>query len=460
MADQLLNLLDTLTEAEKNSWLEFLQSPYFNKRRELMRLGLALASGLEGKENLFQYAYSEQAYADNRWRLLKSDFLQLLEHFLSVHKPSNLDEGRQQLGLLAQLRKRQQPKRYIAAQRRIRRLRRHWPDGCQRAQLEYEIGWEDIQHKMSQRSMRVADFNQLNRQLERNYLLEALRLACHGLATQSLEPASLQLGVLPQLVTSADLSHQLDDDPVLALYHACYEMLSAQQDSSAFVRFQFVLPQVETLSKTEARDLILLGINYCIRQVNAGDQQAGNAALDLYQFGFDQGYLLEAGYLSRFTFSNVVALALKAGAIKRAASFIEAYAERLSPTYRQSTTAINQARLAYEKGALDLAMEQLQSAKDQDVLTTLNIRVLQLRVSQQLAHQRLFDAQLDALDIYLRRRKDTLGYHYKAYRKLTKYLHKYRRLNPYDAKAIAAFKQEVKAAEGLPEKNWLLKLLA
>ncbi|MEM7572774.1 MAG: hypothetical protein AAF433_07730 [Bacteroidota bacterium] len=460
MADQLLNLLDTLTEAEKNHWLEFLQSPYFNKRVELMRLGLAFARGIEGKEKLYEYVYSHQPYADNRWRLLKSDFLQLLEHFLSIYEPSRLDEGRRQLSLQSQLRKRQQDQRYAAAQRRIKRWRSDWPDGCQRAQLEYEIGWEDIQYKMSQRSMRVADFNRLNQQLERNYLLEALRLACHGLATQSLEPASLQLGVLPQLLASSNLSRQLNDDLVLALYHACYMMLSAQQDSSAFARFQFVLPQVETLSKTEARDLILLGINYCIRQVNAGDQQAGNAALDLYQFGFDQGYLLEAGYLSRFTFNNVVALALKAGAIKRAAIFIETYAERLSPTYRQSTTALNQARLAYEKGELDLAMEQLQSAKDQDVLTTLNIRVLQLRVSQQLAHQRLFDAQLDALDIYLRRRKDTLGYHYKAYRKLTKYLHKYRRLNPYDSKATATFKQEVKSAEGLPEKNWLLKLLA
>ena len=458
MADQLLNLLETLSEEENKRWSDFLQSPYFNKRVDLVKLGLAYARGFTVKEQLYDFVYPSRAFSDNHWRLLKSDFLQLLELFLSIHQSPFLEEASRQLGLQAQLRARHQEQRYAASQRRINRQKKDWPDGCWQAQLDYQIGWEEIQHKMSQRSMRIVDFNDLSLLLDRSYLLESLRLACHGLATQAVEPGALQLGILPQLLADAQLDQKLKEDPVLELYYACFQMLSLQQGASAFLLFQSALPQVKRLSKSEARDLILLGINYCIRQVNAGDQLAGNAALDLYQFGFDQGYLLKAGQLSRFTFNNVVALALKAGAISRAASFISTYSEQLSPTYRQSTTALNQARLAYEKGELDLAMERLQSAKDQDVLTTLNIRVLQLRVSQQLAHQRLFDAQLDALDIYLRRRKGTLGYHYKAYRKLTKYLHKYRRLNRYDPVATASFKQAVNEEAGLPEKAWLLKL--
>ncbi|MBN8204330.1 hypothetical protein, partial [Bacillus sp. NTK034] len=83
-------------------------------------------------------------------------------------------------------------------------------------------------------------------------------------------------------------------------------------------------------------------------------------------------YLLDHDQLSRFTYSNVIALALKSNNPSRAQSFMERFSSLLPTEYAQSTEALNRARLAYHEKRLDEAMDWLQSAKDQDVLTTLN----------------------------------------------------------------------------------------
>ncbi|MEL6804588.1 MAG: hypothetical protein AAFO91_12500, partial [Bacteroidota bacterium] len=323
---------------------------------------------------------------------------------------------------------------------------------------QYELERESVQYKIGQRSTKKQDFAGLNQLLDQCYLLESLRMACLGLANQTIDPGQLEFQSLRNALSKPDFEHSLSENEVLAQYYYCYLMLSRPDDYSAFEKFMVGLEKLKYWSKQEARDLVLLAVNYCIRRVNAGDRAAGGQALDLYQFGLDQNLLQDNGKLSRFTFNNIVALALQSRNIDRAAKFVNYYADQVSPAFRQSTVALNLARLYYERGLMNKAIEQLQGAKDQDVLTTLNIRVLQLRVYQQLAEQRLFDSSLDALDIYLRRRKDGLDYHYKAYRKLVSYLRRFRRLNRHDAGQVENFKDSVLQEVGLPEKSWLLKL--
>ncbi|MEM6397197.1 MAG: hypothetical protein AAF741_12685 [Bacteroidota bacterium] len=461
VADQLTQLIHQFTEAERKRLFEFLSSPYFNKREELLRLAELVPQNRQDhldKRELWRGVYPDLPFDDVKYRLLKSDLLKIIDEFLIQESASVHDDLRNSLRLQEQLRSRNLLKRYRSKHRKMEKGTTKALAGSEWAWLQYELGRESVRYKIAQRSTKRQDFTDLSQQLERAYLLESLRMACQGLASQTVDPGELEQSSLRIILKSAGFEKRLQQDAVLAQYFHCYQMLSQQKNERAFASFISQLDQFKNWDRNEARDLLLLAVNYCIRGVNAGDRLAGEQALDLYQFGLDQQLLQERGRLSRFTFNNIVALALKSGNVKRARAFIDLYAEQISPAYRQSTAALNQARLAYEEGQLNEAMQYLQAAEDQDVLTTLNIRVLQLRVYQQLAEQRLFDASLDAFDIYLRRRKDSLDYHYKAYRKLVSYLRRYRRLNPHEPEKVEDFRHQVMEEQGLPEKNWLLKM--
>ncbi|MEM8585350.1 MAG: hypothetical protein AAGF87_13810 [Bacteroidota bacterium] len=455
------HLLDQFTEPEQKRLLDFLASPYFNKRLELVQLAklmLARHSGKLKKEDLWASIFPDEVFEDVKLRLLKSDLLKLVEIFLTTEQAGELKDTRKLLQLKEKLRSKNLHKRYAAADRRLGKLNTKKGLGSEWAWLKYELQRESVRYKIGQRSTKRQDFISLHQQLENCYLIESLRMACQGLANQTIDPGQLEFESLRRALGAKDFSLKLEEDDVLAQYYYCYLMLSKPGNPVPFREFSAGLDRLKNWSKHEARDLVLLAVNSCIRRVNAGDPKAGNEALDLYQFGLDQHLLQDNGKLSRFTFNNIVALALKSENVERAGAFINTYSDQISPAYRQSTVALNLARLAYAKGLMNEAIDQLQSAKDQDVLTTLNIRVLQLRVYQQLAEQRLFDSSLDAFDIYLRRRKDSLDYHYKAYRKLVSYLRQFRRLNLHESEQLEHFKESIIREVGLPEKSWLLKL--
>jgi len=460
LSSQLYQLLTALSSRQRQRFLLFVQSPYYNQRSELSSLAQMLITSLPKlpqKELAYRQLFPTRSYRDSHWRLLQSDLLQLLESFLGVAYQDAFTSTEQQLRLLITHRELRQPKRYSAAQRRVERMVPTLPHGIRRARLDYEIASVHIDSLYSNRELSLDYINSLQGYLNRAYVLESIKLAAIGLSMRTITPNERQ-----SLITEVEeliIPDKLIDDIPLALHYYGFQLLTKPENAEAFSHFKRLQPHLRELATSEARDLLMIAVNYCIRRVNAGEDSAGEAALDLYAFGLENEFLLDNGRLPRITFSNVVALALKAGADERARDFIDRFTALLPAQYRQSTEALNRARLAYAGNQLSASMEYLRSARDQDVLTTLNIKILQMRVYHQLGEMRLLDAHLDALDIYLRRRKDSLDYHYKAYRELVSFVRKYRRLNHYDLARMELFKKEVLASKVLPERDWLIGIL-
>ncbi|PHI19923.1 hypothetical protein CEQ90_10250 [Lewinellaceae bacterium SD302] len=454
MKNQLNRLLATFSTEELNRFELFLASPYFNRKPGLLLLfrnnyRCDTDGGMGEKEKVQD-------------RLERSELLALAEKFLILEaRQSDFGPLQDQMLLREIARKRVQPLRVKQAGKRAAKILSDTPDGTTRARLAYELEWEDTAAKLNNRRLQIEEANATRRLQERSFLLEKLRLACESVSTQAIDPGLLEDGLLPTVLNYLEASPELlTKDALLSTYLYCYRSLIDANDHQSFERLLYLLSKPTYFDPAETGSLLLLAINACIRRINQGQSDAANAAFELYSIGLESGYLLTAGKVSRFTFSNVVVLALKAGDYARAGAFIDRYAAKLEKSVAQSTEALNRARLAYEQGQLPQAMNFLRSARDEDVLTTLNIRILQMRVYYQLQNFRLLDAHLDALDIYLRRRKNSLGYHYKAYRILTASVRKLRRINFHERGQIESFRREIEEAENLPEKNWLLRIVA
>ena len=69
---------------------------------------------------------------------------------------------------------------------------------------------------------------------------------------------------------------------------------------------------------------------------------------------------------------------------------------------------------------------------------------------------RLLDSHLDAMQVYLTRKK-IIGYHKTNYSNIVKYTRKLIRLNPYDKEAKLKLAENIKNEKLLPDRDWLLR---
>lgn len=95
------------------------------------------------------------------------------------------------------------------------------------------------------------------------------------------------------------------------------------------------------------------------QKINIGERNYAEESLKLYKKGLKIGCFLEKGFLSKFTYANVVAAGLMAEYFELMEQFINDYKNKLQKNSRNSAFSFNMAQLLY--------------AKDKDYETALNL---------------------------------------------------------------------------------------
>ena len=246
----------------------------------------------------------------------------------------------------------------------------------------------------------------------------------------------------------------------VAIYYHCFLMLGVHKEEVHFRTFKdLFLQHHASFDTNETRDLFLMGINYGIRKVNNGEERYFEDIMRLYEVALEGDHLLENGLLSRFTYYNIVAAALRTERFNWGEQFIQQYKLKQAKAYRESSFSFCKARLAYAKKDFDEALPLLQKANYKDPLLNLSAKVLLLKIYDELDELDLLQAHLDAMQNYILRKK-VIGYHKKNYLNIIRYTKKLIGLNYFDKVAIEKLQLKVQQEEILTEKKWLLQQLA
>ena len=119
-------------------------------------------------------------------------------------------------------------------------------------------------------------------------------------------------GLLPAVLGFLKNSPYLDI-PAIAIYYYCYNALTENNEEDfQKLKKQFLAHQ-HHFPKREMGDVLLLAINFCIKQLNTGKAKYDREAFELYRLGLENGLLLQQNSLSRFAYKNTVALGLRLG---------------------------------------------------------------------------------------------------------------------------------------------------
>ncbi len=457
---EVYKILQHLSKVERNRFHQFLDSPYFNRREDLIQLFRAFDQHIRDGEQWeaidlsFLNISNKNDGLSNQWYKRCSLLQKLLEQFLILDRqPKSTTEHKVRLASVYRelgLRK--------AAQKALREAKRTLEQAPFQDAYHFQKAFTYYQEEFAKASkeQRLGQnfLNQLNQSLDHSFILYKLRYACISLTDKTLNPKEDDAGFLPYLLEYLEQSNMLNNQAI-RLYFDCYQMLSKGALAHFEKVHQQLLHQPQLLPAEEWRDLFLMSINYCIKQLNSGAKGLSGPGLSLFKKGLEENWLLSDGKLSRYTYYNCFVMAISAREHHWAAQFLKEYQPLLPVSHRQTLFNFCTMRLAYEQKDYDQALKLLRFLDYPDMLFQLSARIIQLKIYHEIDEFDLLQSQLDALRTFLQRKK-VMGYHKQNYMNFIKYLRKITAVNPFDKTAREHLKKEIIAEPVLTEREWLL----
>ncbi len=464
---RLIEVLKSLSNREMKALGEYLASPYFKKREGVGQLyeyiALALRSNDEivlDKKNAYQKLFPKQVYNDVTLRLIMSDLLRQTEGFLAMERYQE-DTLTQKIYLAQSYRHRKLAKPFQHTLKNARNIQQKEPSYSADVQFRQSLLHAEEYHFLLEENRQgERDLQTWHDALNHFFIAETLRQTCTMLTHERVAEKEHNFLLLSDILKHIEAQPNLLDIPAIQLYYHSYHTLVGTQNEEHFQQLKGgIIRYGEGFSQAELKEIYTHAINHCIRQNNKKENTVFLRELfDLYQVGLEQDAFLENGFLSRWTYKNIVTAGLMLEEFEWVEGFIYEYESKLERKYRKDSFAYNLACLFYGKKQYGKAISQLQEVRFDDVFLNLNARNLLLKIYLELEEYEALESHLNSFEIFIRRKK-IANPHRANYLNTIKLSRKIIQLNPHDKAAKTALIKEIEAEKNPSTRAFLLEIL-
>jgi len=458
---QLFSLFSLLGKDELRELAKWLESPIHNQREDVVLLFKHLRKNLLAPAKLsptliWNAVYPHQPYENKQWRYVQSFLYQHILDYLAYRQWQN-DEPTRRLFLVRALRNHRANKSFYKEfdeasaqleQQQLRDARYHYHF--------YHLQYEKYEYEISQNRTTAQEFSTFSGQLTLFFVISLLKQRCAMFSHQTVMSAKDSDEIPDGVLEDLALNYR-EQSPVVFLYFSIYQLLKKYSEATYHDVRQSLPLHLNLFHSNEQRDLILLTINFCVRQYNEGNKTFLQEALEWYQVGLDSKALFENGVLSRFTFKNMVVAAIVIEDFKRAENIVYQYQKHLDESYRQNMVNYCLSLIYFRQSEYEKAMNLLQQSDFDDVLHNLDARRMLLRIYFDRGEMDALLSHIDSFKIFISRQKN-LGYHRTNYLNLIHYTKKIIQ-NQENRKQLAAIRKEVSENAAIAERAWLLSVL-
>ena len=461
---KLIRLFKTLNQQELRELKQFVRSPFYNRRQDVIRLFDTLRKIIKypeklTAEKLFVKVYPEQFFHASNLAHVMSYLLKIIEEYL-IQQEVNREGKERYFYLIRAYRRRNLNK---ALQRKIIQaevlLRQQNTKNLQTHYDYYRLGMEIYNVQKRQKRTVVTALQETANYLDLYLIGKKLHQSCILLTHSALSSQQYELGLLKNILNYLEMPAQkaLLNEPSLVLWYHALQTFLAPNKEQHFQKLKHFLPQTsQYFSQAECSDFYQIALNFCIKRLNQGQQIYIQEAFNLYKRGLAIDIFFEDDYLSPFTYKNIIALGLGLKEYKWVKQFIHDYKKKLPPQHREQSFKYNLARWHFEQQNYKDALMLLQVVTFQDVLPKLTAKVLQSKIYFELGEIEVLYHFLRSFEHQLRRQKK-LGYHKTYYLNFVRMTQKLAQINKTDKKEVENLRKQIEEMEQLPEKGWLLR---
>ncbi len=455
----IIKLIVALTSQEKLKIKKIVESSYFSSNEHVKKLCFFLLSkeyfsiNNISKEKVFEYVYPDEVFNGSKLRALTSLLLDLIEKSLVIEYNSQ-NKTRQKIILAKILRRKELQD---LAEKTLQEAKQDStnPVDISTTVLLNEYFWQEEKYEIDAVNKRYQDFNlqEVTDSLDNYYIAEKLRHACAMVTHARMYKKQYEIGLIEPIVSLVENRLSFYSWQVQIYYYA-YKCVNSTDNPANMALLQQQMQDHETfLSLKQQQFLYIVLINFCIQGINRGKQEYRSYLLEIYKKGMSKDILLEKGKLSRFTYKNIITIALNQKQYDWAKAFLEKYYTYLDAEQEQYYK-FALSKYYYETGKYSLALKALLNVDFDDLLLTLSTKMLIIKIYYEKDKIDSLETTIHAFKKYLSR-KDILGYHKESYKFALTIINQL--LQPDLSKTQL---QEIKTnvlASKVSEKEWLLQ---
>lgn len=461
---KLLEILATFDNKEIRQMRKLLRSPFFALRKDIKDLFEYLIKHQAKQkvqlslEDLFKKIYPQQKFDVTRIRGTMSDLLERIEDFLLIsHRRKDKLQARLMLSSI--YRKRKLEKSYQSSINKTEQLiQQQQKQNGHYYQQVLHFHLEKMKFQINTKRTDHLYFQEISETSDILFLIQKLQNACSQLSHQSVYKTDYDLGLLKHFIETLEQEERYMRVPAISIFYYCFRFLK-ENNLEYFQKFKTELSSHRSYFTVEDLQApYRLAINFCIRKLNENDLYFAREGLELYQEGLAEGILLENNLIPRFSFNNMVAMALQLQEYQWVENFINQYAEQLDEKYRQQTVSFNFARLEFDRQAYGKALIHLQGAEYDDLVNKLIAKMLLIKIYFELEAFESLQSSLDSFQQFIRRR-EVSDYHRTNFLKIIHYIRKILAIPDFEKSERITLRNKIETESVLSERDWLLEKL-
>ncbi|MFT4759772.1 MAG: hypothetical protein ACI9XO_000996 [Paraglaciecola sp.] len=431
-----LKLLKKLSIAELRRFREYVESPFFNKNERVKMLCALIyetlpnfGNGSLDKKMLFSKLFNNQPYSRLPINNIVSDLQKLLLDFLAYEEISVAPDW----NIIPQMRALQKQEIPQLIEQRARRYRQIQEKSKTRNadffQQESQF-YDQLDKLFLNKQKRGYDENlQLrNDALDHFYQISKLQIACDMQSRNTVMGTNYRWEI-PQVADTSEVSvtYHTDEIPdknkgadtpkvsaiwTIQIYTKTLQMLENRNEEQHYFDLKKLLNEhFDLFPKSELAGIYSFALNYCVQKINFGKKEYDREILELYQTLLQRELIFKNGFLTQWTFRNIVTIGIRTGAFDWTEAFILNYQKRLLPEERENAVSYNLASLYFSKKEHQVALLELQKVYFTDNFYQIGAKTIQLKSYFELEETEAFLSLVTAFNRYLRRHRQLSKYH-------------------------------------------------
>jgi hypothetical protein len=477
-----IDILKSFSKKEISGFTKFLDSPFLNSNKNLVKLFAGLKrfypsfeSAKLTKESLFKNVYAGKPYDDRKLRKLFSDLYKETERFIvlaatekneTVYNKLLLDEfdsrGLDNLFLS----KLEQHNTYLDNNKMHYDyfLEKHLAEWINSV-FHLERG---MQHKITLNVYKRTEYIIF-------YFLSDFFLSIQDNLTNKARfntKSKLDLGneFLKNFNISAlfeyILKNDFKDKDILNAYYLALQAFTNFDNEKYYDEFKrYVLKHIENFNEGTRRIVVIYLINYCVRKkLMLRDKKIRLELNDNYRLYIKYKLYKISGekYFRSDLFINIISNYFEAGKITDASKFLDNNIETIQPAHRKNIKALCCAMIEFEKGNFGLSLRQLSLIKTNTYLYKYHIKYLNLKNHYELKNYEIAKESLNSFRKYINADENLSDINRK---KTQNFLNYYNTLWKYYESGVSRQLSEdtvlaIREHSPLPQAEWLISKFA
>lgn len=461
-------ILSTFSKRELKLFEEYILSPFFNKKAEVITLFNLLKKQyphfkeqqLE-KQKIFKKVFPKLAFKEQKLRYLMSDLTKLLESFLA-YQEYNQQTNHYNPYLLDAYMNRELDKYF----HNTSSIFQNNINKNQRQNIDFHLdNFQIIKQKFD---LHAARANHLPRNIRNDllksmldsidtfYIANKLKYSCeiynnHNVLASDIEDTLLLDEIIQYLKTHEEIS-----SPSVAIYYKILMTLLESKVEEHYNELINLLKKYEPhFTKNELYDMYIFARNYCIKKLNNGDAIYVRKSFDLHKILMANKVILRENYISEWDYKNIVQMSLGLGEDDFAEQFINDYKNNIRPEFRENAYNYNMATIHYIRKNYSKAQNLLHQVTFTDPYYHLGTKILLLKCYYELEEVIPLFNLIDTVKAFLRRNKQLSKSNKVIYLNLFKLVKKMIRIKMGSKKSLGALKAEIAQISQFKEASWL-----